>query len=81
MAGASARADALCGMHVITPPEPERGRAHARLQAAIDAVGRFDPDRPSAVERLDDELGPALARTLVFALTGGVRRGCEVEAA
>ena len=81
MAGVSAPADALRGMPVTTPPEPQRGRAHARLQAAIDAVARLDPDRPSAVERLDDELGPALARTLVFALSGGARRGCEVEAA
>ena len=68
-------------MHVTTAPEPERGRAHARLQADIDALGRLDPARPSAAERLDDELGPALARTLVFALTGGVRRSCAVEAA
>ena len=81
MAGAVAPADGLRGMHVTTPPEPERGRAHARLQAAIEAVGRLDPGRPPAAERLDDELGPALARTLVFALTGGSRRRCEVEAA
>jgi hypothetical protein len=68
-------------MHVTTAPEPERGRDHARLQAALDALGQLDPARKPASERLDDELGPALARTLVFALTGGIRRRCEVEAA
>ena len=77
---AAAHADALRGMHVTTAPEPERGRAHARLQAAIEAVGRLDPERPSAAERLDAELGPEFARTLVFALSGGTRRTC-VEAA
>jgi hypothetical protein len=68
-------------MHVTTAPEPERGRAHARLQADLEALGRLDPVRKSAAERLDDELGAPLARTLVFALSGGVRRRCEVEAA
>lgn len=76
-----AAADAFRGMHVTAAPEPERGRAHARLQAEIDALGRLDPARPSAAERLDAELGPALARTLVFALSGGVRPRCAVEAA
>ena len=31
----------------------------------------LDPDSPSARERLDDLLGPELARKLVFALSGG----------
>jgi hypothetical protein len=74
-------ADALHGMHVTTPAEPRRGRAHARLAAEIDALDRLDPARPTAAERLDAELGPELARTLVFALTGGVKRRCAVEAA
>jgi hypothetical protein len=68
-------------MHDTTAPEPERRRALARLQADIDALGRLDPERPSAAERLDAELGPALARKLVFALSGGVRRSCAIEAA
>jgi hypothetical protein len=81
MARSRTTADALGGMHVTTAPEPERGRAYARLQADLDAVGRLDPERRPAAERLDDELGPELARTLVFALTRGVRRRCAVEAA
>jgi hypothetical protein len=51
-----------------------RGRAHARLLADIEAVGRLDPDRPSAAERLDQKLGRAYARKLVFALSSGGRR-------
>jgi hypothetical protein len=31
----------------------------------------FDPERPSARERLDAELGAELAHKLVFALTSG----------
>jgi hypothetical protein len=31
----------------------------------------FDPDAPTARERLDDALGPELARKLVFALSSG----------
>ena len=33
----------------------------------------LDPDAPTARERLDEALGPDLARKLVFALCGGSR--------
>jgi len=83
MNGVEEAADGLGGMHVTTAPEPGRGRAHARLLADIAFLGGLDPERPSAAQRLDEELGPELASRLVRALTGraGSRRQCEVEAA
>jgi hypothetical protein len=48
-----------------TVPHP---RGLALLVAHIAA---FDPATVTARERLDDALGPVLARKLVFALTGG----------
>jgi hypothetical protein len=62
-------ADDLCGMHVTTAPEPERGRAHARLLAHIARLGALDPGRRPAGERLADALGAELARTLVCSLS------------
>lgn len=75
-------------MHVTTaatgPPGPERGRALARLQAdleALEALDRLEPARPSARERLERELGPELARKLVYGLSSGAGRLREVRAA
>ncbi len=56
-------------MHVTTAPEPERGRAHARLQADLDRVGALDPGRRPASERLAEALGAELARRLVCTLS------------
>ncbi len=66
-------------MHV-TAPEPARGRGHARLQAHIDAFDRLYRERPPALERLEQELGPELAHKLVFALSGAGRRQLRVVA-
>jgi hypothetical protein len=68
-----AGADDLVGMHVTTAPEPGRGRAAARLHTDLQALARLDPDRPTAAERLEEALGPDLARMLVFALSRGGR--------
>jgi hypothetical protein len=68
-------------MQATTAPMPERGRAEARLLAHLDALNRADAERPSAAERLDDALGPELARKLVFALTPRVGRRCATAAA
>jgi hypothetical protein len=51
-------------MHVTTAPEPERGRALARLQADLAKLAALDPDRPTAAERLEQLLGSELAATL-----------------
>jgi hypothetical protein len=59
-------------MHAAEP-QPQRGRAHARLQAHLEGLDRLDPDRSSASERLVLALGSELARTLVSA--GGRRCG------
>jgi hypothetical protein len=76
MNGSESAADGLGGMFVTTAPEPGRGRAHARLLADIAFLGGLDPERPSAAQRLDEALGPELARRLVAALSGraGARR-------
>ena len=83
MSGAPRAADVFRGMHVTTAPDSGRGRAHARLLADIAFMGGPDPERLSAAQRLDDALGPDLARRLVTALTGrgGASRSCQVEAA
>jgi hypothetical protein len=44
---------------------------HERGVALLAAhCASLDPDTPTARERLEDALGPELARKLVFALTG-----------
>jgi hypothetical protein len=70
-------------MNVTTAPQPERGRAHARLHAHLDALDRLDPDRPTAIERLVEAIGAEFARKLLLALSagGGHRGGFEFEAA
>lgn len=73
-------ADELRGMLVTTAPEPERGRAHARLLADLDSLDRLATDRCGAAERLVDALGSELAHKLVFALTRGGRVAHEAAA-
>lgn len=72
--------DDVCGMPVTTAPEPERGRAHARLLADLDSFDRLATDRCGAAERLVDALGAELAHKLVFALTRGGRTAAEAAA-
>lgn len=51
--------------------EPDReGTGIALLVEHLAALGRFDDARPSARERLEEELGSELARRLLGALTG-----------
>ena len=51
--------------------EPQnQGTRVALLVEQIAALGRLDETRPSARERLEQELGPELTRRLVGALTG-----------
>lgn len=60
-------------MHV-TPPNGRRP-GDARLLDHLRALERLAEERQPASERLERELGPELATTLVAALTrGGVRR-------
>ena len=72
-------------MHVTTagagPTGPERGRAPARLLADLEAFARLDECRPSAFERLERELGPELARRLVYGLSSSAGRLREMRAA
>ena len=69
-------------MHDTTAPEPERGRAYARLLADLQRLAALDPDRPTACERLREALGPDLAGKLLFAFApGAARRACDVAAA
>jgi hypothetical protein len=56
---------------------------HARGVTLLAAhCASFDPDWPTARKRLDDALGPDLARKLVFALSTGERsrRGLDTRA-
>jgi len=47
---------------------------HTRGLALLVSHGAsLDPDSPNARERLDETLGPDLARKLVFALSSGTR--------
>ena len=55
--------DDRSGMNVV-----RRGRGDALLLAHC---ASFDPDLESARERLEEALGPELARQLVYALTAG----------
>lgn len=64
----SAAADSLSEMDAAT----ERGIG--LLLAHCAAVERLEQVRPSATERLEDELGPELARLLTGALTPRRRR-------
>ncbi len=52
-------------------PQP-RTRGLRLLAAHLQSL---DPATPSARERLEDALGPQLARKLLFALAPGQRRG------
>jgi hypothetical protein len=81
MSGSCSTPDDSDGMQVTTAPMPERGRAEARLLAHLEALDRADPVRPSAADRLDEALGPELARKLVFALAPSVDRRCAIAAA
>lgn len=47
------------------------GRGHVLLLAHCSSL---DPATPTARERLDAVLGPALARKLIFALSASARR-------
>lgn len=69
MSNGVAAADALRGMHGTTAPDPARGSGHTRLHADIASLGRLDPDRLPAADRLQTALGGELAQRLVHALT------------
>ena len=48
------------------PAHPQRGTA-----LLLAHLASLDPDTPPARQRLDDALGPELARKLVWALSSG----------
>jgi hypothetical protein len=57
-------------------------RGDERLRAHLAALARLtSEEHVPAAERLQRELGEELAHTLVFALRGGGRRRCGVDAA
>jgi hypothetical protein len=61
-------------MHASGSPH-QGGRGTALLLQHLAALEQLGEERPTAIERLEDELGPDFAQMLVGALTGerGVR--------
>jgi hypothetical protein len=58
----------------------KRGRGTDLLLAHCDALTRVEDIGPSALRRLEQELGADLARLLVVALAGRRRRRTELAA-
>lgn len=81
MSARPAPADDVRGMPFTTAPEPGRSRAHLRLCTDLETLGRLDPERTSAANRLETVLGGDLARRLVGALTKTGRPTIDVVAA